>query len=179
MIELVPGVGDFVPGGAPVFRVHAPAGALSDPRLFDYVALGEERTNRQDPAYSIRILVDIAIRALSPAVNDPTTASQALDIIEDLLLLLGSRQLPDGKYRDDEGTVRLICHTPTWEEYLKLALTEIRTYGAGSPQTVERLQRLLRRVREAVPEWRTAAVDEQAGLLEAAVAQENDNSSRG
>ena len=63
------------------------------------IELGEERTFEQDPKYAIRLLVDIAIKALSPAINDPTTAVQALDQIEDLLLRLGQRHLEIGKYQ--------------------------------------------------------------------------------
>ena len=58
---------------------------------------GDERTFEQDPKYAVRLLVDIAIKALSPAVNDPSTAVQALDQLEDLLRRLGKRRLETGK----------------------------------------------------------------------------------
>ena len=67
--------------------------ALPQAELLSAVRLERERTFEQDPKYALRLLVDIAIRALSPAVNDPTTAVQALDQIADLLRRLGSRQL--------------------------------------------------------------------------------------
>ena len=85
-----------------------------------------ERTAEQDPKYPIRLLVDIAIKALSPAINDPTTAVQAIDQIEDLLRRLGRRDLDAGQARDAKGVLRLIFPMPTWEDYLALAFDEVR-----------------------------------------------------
>ena len=79
---LLHSVGDFVPTGAGLVRVHGRAPRAVQRRLRRMFALGRERTLEQDPAFALRILVDIAIRALSPAVNDPTTAVQVLDYIE-------------------------------------------------------------------------------------------------
>lgn len=104
------------------------------------VRLAAERTFEQDPKYAIRLLVDIAIRALSPAVNDPTTAVQALDQIEDLLRRLGRRQLDAGRAYDETGTLRLTFPVPTWEDYLALSIDEIRQFGATSVQVMRRLR---------------------------------------
>lgn len=76
--------------------------------MLNGIELGAERTFEQDPKYAIRLLVDIAIKALSPAINDPTTAVQALDQIEDLLLRLGRRRLEIGSFRDQEGKFRVV-----------------------------------------------------------------------
>ena len=97
-------VGDIVPHGDVVLQVYGPAPPPSD-RLRGLFAIGEERTIEQDPAFALRILVDIAIRALSPAVNDPTTTVQVLGAIEDLLLLIGDCDLRGrGELRDGDGT---------------------------------------------------------------------------
>jgi uncharacterized membrane protein len=85
-------------------------------------------------------LVDIGIRALSPAIDDPTTAVQALDQIEDLLRRLGGRQLDRGQAFDTLGMLRLTFPVPTWEGYLALSFDEIRQYGATSVQVVRRLR---------------------------------------
>ena len=107
------------------------------------VHLGRERTFEQDPKYPIRILVDIAIKALSPAINDPTTAVQTIDQIEDLLRRLGEHELDAGCVSDANGVVRLIFPMPTWEDYLTLAFDEIRQYGVTSVQVMRRLRSAL------------------------------------
>ena len=82
-------------------------------RLRGLFVIGEERTIEQDPAFALRILVDIAIRALSPAVNDPTTAVQVLGAIEDLLILIGESDLRGrGELRDDDGNLRVRRRDP-------------------------------------------------------------------
>ena len=91
-------VGDTLVDGMPLLRVHGGGRPVAERRLRRLVRLGSERTFEQDPKYAIRILVDIAIKALSPAINDPTTAVQALDQVEDLLLRLGRVDL-DGRAR--------------------------------------------------------------------------------
>jgi uncharacterized membrane protein len=114
--------------------------------------LAEERTFEQDPKYPIRLLVDIAIKALSPAVNDPTTAVQAIDQLEDLLRRLGRRSLADVHAQDSQGIVRLIYPTPNWEDFLRLSFDEIRQYGAGSVQVMRRLRSALAGVAESISE---------------------------
>ena len=85
IIEMVPQVGDFVAVGEPLFRIVLGGRALPEKALCESVALGQERTMGQDPAFAFRILVDIANKGLSPAINDPTTAVLALDQIHHLL----------------------------------------------------------------------------------------------
>ena len=98
--------------------------------------------------------MDIAIRALSPAINDPTTAVQALDEIQDLLLRLGSRLLEIGAIRDSEGALRLVIPHPTWEDFLRLAFDEIRFCGATSAQVMRRMKALVSAISDALPEER-------------------------
>lgn len=109
-----------------------------------------ERTSEQDPKYPIRLLVDVAIKALSPAINDPTTAVQAIDQIEDLLRRLGEHDLDAGYAHDAAGVLRLIFPMPTWEDYLVLAFDEIRHYGTDSVQGMCRLRSALVGVADSV-----------------------------
>ena len=132
--------------------------ALPQVELLSAVRLERERTFEQDPKYALRLLVDIAIRALSPAVNDPTTAVQALDQIADLLRRLGSRQLRIGRIKDERDVLRLTFPTPTWEDYLSLAFDEIRFYGATSLQVMRRLRTALFDLASGVPPQRQAAI---------------------
>jgi uncharacterized membrane protein len=137
-------VGDTLVEGVDLLAVHgASAAHLLQGDLTRAIRLARERTFEQDPKYPIRLLVDIAIRALSPAVNDPTTAVQTIDQIEDLLLRLGQSDLDAGRIRDQDGTLRLVYPVPTWGDYLALAFDEIRQYGAGSVQVMRRLRSAL------------------------------------
>jgi uncharacterized membrane protein len=110
-----------------------------------------ERTFEQDPKYPIRLLVDIAIKALSPAINDPTTAVQTIDQIEDLLRRLGQCELDAGYICDSCGIVRLIIPMPNWDDYLRLAFDEIRQYGATSVQVMRRLRSALLGLMSSLP----------------------------
>jgi uncharacterized membrane protein len=144
-------VGDTLGDESILLRVLGGREPIPEASLRRAIRLEMERTFEQDPKYPIRLLVDVAIRALSPAVNDPTTAVQALDQIEDLLRRLGRREIEAGYAGDETGTLRVIFPTPTWEDYLTLAFDEIRQYGATSIQVVRRLRSALFDLAEAVP----------------------------
>jgi uncharacterized membrane protein len=125
------------------------------------VALGAERTIEQDPAFAIRVMVDIAIRALSPAVNDPTTAVQVLDYLEETLRLVGATPRPADGAPPGAITSGVIMPVRTWQDFLALGITEIREYGATSIQVTRRLRGLLDELGELVlPENRLAVADE-------------------
>jgi uncharacterized membrane protein len=134
-------VGDSLVEGTVLLTVHG--GHLSEKALMRAIRLERERTFEQDPKYPIRLLVDIAIKALSPAINDPTTAVQTIDQIEDLLRRLGNCVLDAGYATDHNDTVRLVYPMPTWEDYLTLSFDEIRQYGATSVQVLRRLRSAL------------------------------------
>ena len=123
------------------------------------IHVGDQRTFEQDPKYALRLLVDIAVKALSPAINDPTTAVQALDQIGDLLLRLGRRRVEIGTFRDSQGRVRVLIPFPSWDDFLRLAFDEIRSYGATSMQVMRRMNALIRDMLPAVPPERRAALE--------------------
>ena len=169
VVELVPEVGDFLATGDPLFRVFGGDRPISEDALHGCVAIGDERTLEQDPRFAFRILVDIAIKALSPAINDPTTAVLALDQIHNLLLEIGRRQLDDGQARDREGDLRLVYVTPAWSDYVLMAVSEIRQYGAGSLQVDRRLRALLNHLKEVLPDERRPPLREELRLLDRSV----------
>ena len=115
--------------------------------------------------------MDIAIKALSPAINDPTTAVQALDQIEDLLLRLGNRQLEVGGYRDEDGTVRLVVPFPSWDDLLRLAFDEISFFGATSVQVMRRMNALVADLSAAVPDDRRTGLAYWDQRLKAIIAR--------
>jgi uncharacterized membrane protein len=166
VVEMVPQVGDFVAAGDPLFRIYQrgksppPADALDSS-----VAVGQERTLEQDPAFAFRMIVDIASKGLSPAINDPTTAVLAVDQIHHLLRNVGSRRLDDGRVCDAAGCVRLFYRTPDWEDYVQLAVTEIRQFGGSSIQIARRMRAMLENLIQTLPPERTLLLREELALL--------------
>jgi uncharacterized membrane protein len=144
-------VGDTLVDGVAILQIHGAKSHIPEPVLRRAIDLQWERTFEQDPKYPIRLLVDIAIKALSPAINDPTTAVQTIDQIEDLLRRLGQRDLDAGCICDTRGILRLIIPMPNWHDYLQLAFDEIRQYGATSVQVMRRLRSALLGLMSSLP----------------------------
>ena len=166
-IRFLPGVGDFLPSGA---RLAAGTGPPPDAdRLRRLVRVGALRTMEQDPAYGIRLLVDIALRALSPAINDPTSAVQALDQLDDVLQRLARRSLGDGRLLDDTGRVLVRFPAPRWDAFVALAFDEIIVSGADSIQVTRRLRALLDDLLASAPPTRRPPVSARIATLERAV----------
>ncbi|MFI7007778.1 DUF2254 domain-containing protein [Streptomyces sp. NPDC050145] len=164
VLRVLPRIGDFVVPGTPLLAVHG--GAAPSPRaLGRCVSVGVERTFHQDLGFGLRVLADIALRALSPAVNDPTTAVQALDRIVQFLAALGRRPLVELRYTDRGGAVRLAQPVPHWDQLVDLAFTEIRTCATGSPQVVRRMFAAFDDLLTLVPEERRAPLLRHRELL--------------
>ncbi len=164
-VGLVPRIGDYVVTGAPLLSVHPDDGSagrrapLSDADLVSEVAFDSERTMEQDLAFGFRQLVDIAQRALSPGINDPTTATQVLDVLHDLLHQLATRHLPNGRIRDAEDRVRLIVPQYEFADFMDLAVGEIWRYGSDAARVPQRMARLVADVAEvALPEHRATVL---------------------
>jgi uncharacterized membrane protein len=154
-------VGDSITAGGRLAEVEGPT-PIPEEHLRAGILLGRDRTYETGPKHAIRLLADIAIRALSPAINDPTTAVHSLDQIEAVLRRLGESDLDIGDVRDSSGPLRLVYPAATWEEYLELGLTEIQHYGAQSVQIERRLAALFALLRTTLPESRRPAVDRLA-----------------
>jgi uncharacterized membrane protein len=165
VIELLPRVGDFVASGEPLFRLFGGATTLSDRVLQAQVAVGPERTIEQDSTFAFRVIVDIAIKALSQAINDPTTAVLALDQLHRLLRVVGRRHLHDDSVYDDRGELRLILPTPNWDEFVELVFSEIRLYGAPNFQVARRLYAMLDDLMAILPDTRRLALQRQLNVL--------------
>jgi uncharacterized membrane protein len=168
VVELVPQVGDFVAPGDPLVRV-AGGKPVDEAAVRGCVAVGAERTLDQDPRFAFRILADVANKALSPAINDPTTAVLALDQIASLLRFLGNRRLDEGVVRDESGAARVVYGTPDWPDFVMLAVSEVRHYGAGSIQVDRRLRAVLEHLIRELPAGRHPPLREELDLLGRAV----------
>jgi uncharacterized membrane protein len=159
-------VGDAITDRAPLAFVHgAGAGTVREGDVHDAVVVGRDRQLEADPKYALRLLVDIAVRALATGYNQPTTTIQALDHIQALLVSLGHANLEVGTVRDATGALRLVHEATTWEDYLELGVVEIQHYGAGSVQVPRRLAELYAFLVENVPAPRRAAIERIAGPL--------------
>jgi uncharacterized membrane protein len=167
VLTLRPALGEFVPSGAPLFEISGAPRKINRKAVIGTVALGLERTLDQDMAYGLRMLVDIAERSLSDGpFLDPTTAVQAIDRLHDCLRQLAPRIIPDGRYCDDRGEVRLVTPSMSWDDYVHLAFDEIRMAGAGSPQVARRLRAALEDLLTIAPLARRRSLQEQLGLLQ-------------
>jgi uncharacterized membrane protein len=166
IIEFIPHVGDFVAADEPLFRLYGGSCSIDDRLLQATVALGSERTLDQDPTFAFRILVDIAIKALSPAINDPTTAVLAIDQLHRLLRQVGLRHVSREEICDKAGELRLIFRTPNWEDFVHLACTEIRHYGANSVQVLRRMRSMLENLMQTLPPHRHPELRKQLELLD-------------
>src|SRR4029453_14938551 len=130
------------------------------------VAFGPERTIEQDGTFALRVIVDIAIKALSRAINDPTTAVLAIDQLHRLLRAVGLRHLHDDVIKDEVGKVRVVFRTPDWEDFVQLSCREIRLYGAENYQVARRLRAMLDKLLITLPEARHAALALELDLLD-------------
>jgi uncharacterized membrane protein len=165
-VEVVPSIGHYVAPDAPTLRLLGAEREADAGLTRRVLVLARQRTMDQDPAFALRMFVDIAIRGLSPAVNDPTTAVQAIDRIETLLVELHGRHLGAGVVVDSDGVLRGSFPVPEWGEYVDLALIEIRHYGAGSAQVARRLRALHDHLLELVDEPQRARIELERRLLE-------------
>jgi uncharacterized membrane protein len=169
-LELVPGIGEFIWRGQPLVRIHG-EGSVDERLVRASVRIRDERTIEDDPAFAVRMIVDTAIRALSPAINDPTTAVHGIDALEVLIGELAARELEASQVTDEHGAVRLVRRGQNWPDMLALAFDEIRFYGASSLQVCRRLRAALERLEQTTPAVRHAALAEQLEWLDQSLAR--------
>ncbi len=135
-------IGEFVAEGAPL-AVVAPGDRMNSGLIEKFqqaCALGQQRTPSQDLEFGMRQLVDIALKALSPGINDVTTATTCLDHLGNILRQLAPRAMPPPYRYDERGTLRVIAIPPTFDGLMGLAFDQIRT--AGQSQTAILLRML-------------------------------------
>lgn len=156
-VELLVGPGDFAAPGTALARVWGAAPEDVGERLEKALALGSHRSLPQDPAFGVRQLVDVAERALSPGINDPTTATQVLAELRVILGQAVSRPDAPRHVADEDGTPRVALRRATVEDLLRLAVEEVAHYGADTLQVSRALEQLLGELDAvALPEHRPA-----------------------
>ncbi|MGW0327988.1 DUF2254 family protein [Nocardia sp. NPDC003183] len=154
--------------GCHVADVHG--GELPEDAVLGGLVVGTERTFEQDPLLALRLLADIALRALSSAVNDPATAVQAIDELEDLLGWVAEARLEPLRVTDNAGVDRLVVHLPGWEEFVRTGVDDI-AFAARSPMVVTGLRDSLRRVRDRATPEHVELIDRWLARLDDQLAQ--------
>jgi uncharacterized membrane protein len=172
VVHVVPALGSFVPSGSPLLRVEGDVARFDREAGIAALESALERTLDEDIAYGFRMLVDVAERSLSDSpFLDPTTAVQAIDRLHDGLRQLAVRELPDGRYRDRSGQLRLTVAEMNWNAYVHLAFDEIRIAGARSPQVTRRLMAALEDLHQIAPPERRSVLELQLKLLRDGVSE--------
>ena len=170
VLHVVPGLGGFVPAGAPLVRIEGRGDGLDREAVTAALQSGLERTLDEDLGYGFRLLVDMAERSLSESsFLDPTTAVQCIDRLHDGLRQLSGRVIPDGRLYDASGRIRVTIPTMDWSGYVHLAFDEIRLAGAGSPQVARRLIAALVDLLDVAPDDRRPPIEQQLELLREAI----------
>ena len=162
-------VGSFLLSGAPLATVW-PTGVVDDDlagMLRSAFVLGPERTRQQDVELGIRQLADIAVRALSPAVNDPTTATLCIDRLGQLLVRAASRD--ECEVATGSGGGRVMLRGPSFARLTDVAFTQVRHYGAGDTLVATHLMTTLGEVAARVSATQQEPLREQAAALLAEV----------
>ena len=173
-------VGAGWPRAGAAFAAESDTGSRLAERVADAISAGPERTSAQDIGFGLRQLTDVAVKALSPGINDPTTAVHALGHVAALLCELAGRDLGPRLLRDDQEQVRVVLRGPGFEELLELAVAQPRRYGAADPFVLTRLFALLRELAWSVdqPGQRRAVADQLGRLRATTAAQDFDGSER-
>ncbi|MFF8535280.1 DUF2254 family protein [Streptomyces sp. NPDC015532] len=173
--------GTTVQQGTTVAEVYG--GELAASAVLRGLETGTERVFDQDPGLAFRLLADIALRALSPAVNDPATAVQALDAVEDLLRMPVPARARPRQVADRAGGLRVVVPLPGWEDFLRTAVDEVIPAARNSPMVLIRLRTLLedlcRAGRAGAPltrrlTWVNEELDARFPHLRDALAEEHD-----
>jgi uncharacterized membrane protein len=170
VVRLEPRAGEWVQEHAPLFSVW-PASAAENgagDALRDRIWLGNQRSIEQDAAFGIRQLVDVAVKAISPGINDPTSATDCIDRLGQILVAAGRRQTPHPERRDGEGVVRVVVPYRAWDDLVDLAFDQLRQYGRGSADIALSLLATLATVALATPPARHEALRVQARRIGAA-----------
>jgi uncharacterized membrane protein len=169
VLRLCVPVGTYMVRGTDLLEVHG-GSTPGTAQVLGALDCAAVRSMYQDPCYGVRQLVDIAIRAVSPAINDPTTAVQALDRLYGILRAIADRPDPSGLALDASGTVRVIIPVPDWTRVFDLAFTEIGLYGAGDPQISRKLMAIFDDLSSCVAGERLVAIESRRTWLRNEVA---------
>ena len=160
-LRLLAGIGEYIVRDAPILALDDGDGAadtVAAEGLSDAIRVGPERTMSQDPGFGFRQLVDVALRALSPSLNDPTTANQVIDQLHDLLRHLLTREIAAPRRVRNEAGASIVIPAPDWDAFVVSAVDEIHDASASMPQVRTHLRAMLASLTDAASPGRQPAV---------------------
>ena len=179
--------GSFLVAGTPMGEAWPSRGGRFDDdaaeriagRITECIHTGFERTSAQDVGYGLRQLTDVVNKALSPGINDPTTAIHALGHISAFLCALSDRNLGAALLRDEDERVRVVAKRPDFATYVDLGISQPRRYGAADPQVLEKIFQVLLDLSHRVrPDQRSTVREQLERLRDTAAAQSFDHAER-
>jgi uncharacterized membrane protein len=150
VLRLAPAIGDFVMEGAPLVELDGTAAVSGEHagRLRGWIAVGQQRTVEQDAGFGLQQLVDIAVKALSPGINDPTTACLCIDHLGALLSRLAARRIPD-PCRVEQGRLRVIAPAPDFSRILEQVFGPVLHHSRRDLQVLGRMVDALAAIRRS------------------------------
>ncbi|MEX2582464.1 MAG: DUF2254 domain-containing protein, partial [Gemmatimonadota bacterium] len=168
VIRMEPAVGEFVLPGEPLASLWFDDGNWDEERVAGVerkvaasFVLAGQWTLHQDLERGLVELTDIAVRALSPSLNDPTTAAMCVDRLGEVLSMLGRRRFPSPYRTDSAGRVRFIATQITWERAVEVSFEKFRVHATRSPAVLLRAVEMLGRLKRHVPPHRLPPLDVQ------------------
>ncbi len=168
-VALIPTVGEFVAQDSTLFEIRGPMAGVQSDQLIACLLFGDTSSPTMSPTAAIQTIVDIALKALSPAVTDPGRAVQAIDQIEDLLVLIAPRvrlESPDSQLSRIRGYQR------TWADYVAVATDEVRHFSTHSTQVQRRLRSLFTTLLSVCPPDQHEPLLDRLTALDAQVERE-------
>jgi uncharacterized membrane protein len=160
-------IGDYVLPRSAIASIWPPHAVTDEVarRIQGTFVFGFERTHVKDIDYAIRQMADIAVKALSPGINDPTTATICIDRLAEVLTKIGFRRRPANFRQIERGSTLIILPMHPYSDLVDLAFTQIRHYGSQDPVVAEHLVSTLGKVAMLVPAWHRPALGRQAELV--------------
>ena len=167
VVELKVPVGELVHEDAVVFVVYGAKHPIDGEQLVEHLEVGPERSFNQDPLFAFRLLTDIGLRALSPAINDPATGMQSIDALGGLLRTVAARRLDVGDVADDFGHPRVVLPVPRWADYVAAAVDEIAFTARRHPAVSRRLYAMVNEVIALAPPRRRPELERRRDWIRA------------
>ncbi len=168
-VEMKPTIGEFVAQDAVLFDIEGPHLRVRPHQLMACLVFGDTHSPTVSPAAALQAIVDIALKALSPSINDPGRAVQAIDHLEDLLMIIAPRIRHEA---DDSALTRIRGTRRTWADYVTIATDEVRHYSTASTQVQRRLRSLFVTLIGSCPPSQHAPLTVRLDALDAQVTRQ-------